>query len=140
VRDSIPSGRYYGPVDGFPHLTIENVRLRDVDSAGHVNNSVYATYLEQARVAIFGFGAPFVLARLAIDFRAPAVFGEEIQIGTRVTRVGHRTVHLQHRVTGQAGLVAEATGVLVAIDKANRCSIPVPQRWRRHLLDTESQR
>ena len=35
----------------------ETVRFRDLDGMGHVNNAVFSTYLEQARLAIDAFGA-----------------------------------------------------------------------------------
>jgi len=120
-------------MDQFPYVARDHVRLRDVDTAGHVNNSVYLTYIEQARVAIFGYGAPFVLARLAIDFREPARFDEEIEVHTRTVHVGSRSIELEHRITADGRLVAEATGVVVAFDRARRESMPVPAEWRERL-------
>ena len=65
----------------------ETVRFRDVDSLGHVNNAVFLTYLEEARIAyLLPFGAEaanMILARVEIDFRAPLRMGDEIEIGVR---------------------------------------------------------
>jgi acyl-CoA thioester hydrolase len=56
----------------------ETVRFRDLDSMGHMNNAVYATFLEQARLAFLSqHGAHvhnMILARLEIDFRSPVEF------------------------------------------------------------------
>jgi Thioesterase-like superfamily len=41
-------------MEGFPFVHRETVRFRDLDGMGHVNNAVYSTYLEQARLAWFG--------------------------------------------------------------------------------------
>ena len=41
-------------MDGFPFVHRETVRFRDLDGMGHVNNAVFSTYLEQARLAWFG--------------------------------------------------------------------------------------
>jgi acyl-CoA thioester hydrolase len=38
-------------VDGFEFVHPERVRFRDVDALGHVNNAVFLTYLEEARIA-----------------------------------------------------------------------------------------
>jgi acyl-CoA thioesterase FadM len=38
----------------FPWIQHEQVRFRDCDAMGHVNNAVYSTYLEQARIGILG--------------------------------------------------------------------------------------
>ena len=52
------------------------IRWRDVDAYRHVNNAVYATYLEEGRdewlehtLAEVGSPWDYVLARVAIDFR-----------------------------------------------------------------------
>ncbi|NIS30651.1 MAG: acyl-CoA thioesterase, partial [Actinobacteria bacterium] len=54
------------------------VRFRDLDPMGHVNNAVYATYLEHARARYFrdvvGEALPTadtVLVHLSVDYRAP---------------------------------------------------------------------
>lgn len=41
-------------MEGFPFVHRETVRFSDLDGMGHVNNAVYSTYLEQARLAWFG--------------------------------------------------------------------------------------
>ncbi|TKX52504.1 acyl-CoA thioesterase, partial [Halorubrum sp. SS7] len=55
-----------------------DVRFRDIDAMGHVNNAVYATYIEQARTRYFRdvldvdiSRASTVLASISIDFRSP---------------------------------------------------------------------
>ena len=55
----------------------ETVRFRDVDSVGHVNNAVYLTYMEEARIAFLSQASEedalgMVVARIEIDFRSPA--------------------------------------------------------------------
>lgn len=71
------------------------VRFRDVDANGHVNNAVYATYTEQARMRYVDevAGADLevtglVLATLEIDVRRPIEFGETVTVATRVPDVG----------------------------------------------------
>jgi hypothetical protein len=68
----------------------ETVRFRDIDALGHMNNAVYATLVEQARI---GFLSPkgadaenMILARLEIDFRAPVEFGETVEISVQPTQ------------------------------------------------------
>src|SRR3954470_16383013 len=57
---------------------------------GHVNNAVYSTYLEQARIGILGDLEPFILARVEIDFRAELRAGEQVEVRSRCARVGGR--------------------------------------------------
>ena len=54
----------------WPFVIQERVRFRDVDSFGHINNAVYSTYLEQARLDVLGGLGSVILARVEIDFRA----------------------------------------------------------------------
>ena len=71
------------------------MRFSELDSMGHVNNAVFLTYLEQARLGWFGWVAEeepmplrdVILARTEIDFRSPLVFGETVSIGVRLVGV-----------------------------------------------------
>ena len=57
---------------------------------GHVNNAVYSTYLEQARIGVLGGLSEFILARVEIDFRAELRAGEEVEIRSRCGRSARR--------------------------------------------------
>jgi acyl-CoA thioester hydrolase len=130
--------------DSFRHRTRLEVRFRDIDAFGHVNNAAFVTYLEQARIRFLidnlhietPQNLPLILAALEVDFRAPILFGQEVEIGTRVDWVGNTSFSMSHRMTAgtlaDAGerLAAEATTVLVAYDYATERPIRVPDPWR----------
>jgi acyl-CoA thioester hydrolase len=127
-------------MDGFPFVHRETVRFRDLDGMGHVNNAVFLTYLEQARLAWFGpedgFAlADVILARTEIDFRSPLQVGEEVEIGVRPIRVGSKSFELEYELRAGGRLVAEAKSVLVGYDYERGASIPVPERWQRRLTE-----
>ena len=109
----------------FPHVRHERVRFRDCDSMGHVNNAVYSTYLEEARIDVVGSLSAFILARVEIDFRDELRAGEEIEVGTRVGRIGTKSFDLEHEIRVDERLVAEAKSVLVAYDYELGASIPL---------------
>jgi acyl-CoA thioester hydrolase len=109
----------------FPHVRRERVRFRDCDAMGHVNNAVYSTYLEEARIDVIGGLDGFILARVEIDFRAELRAGEEIAVGTRVARVGTKSFDLEHEIRAGDRLVAEAKSVLVAYDYGVNASVPL---------------
>ena len=48
----------------YPHVHHDRVRFRDCDAMGHVNNAVYSTYLEEARIGVLGDLVDFILARV----------------------------------------------------------------------------
>lgn len=119
----------------------ETVRFRDLDALGHVNNAVFLTYLEQARIALLerlglidDARAPrMILARAAIDFRSPASIGETIEIAVRPSRFGTKSFDLDYELRAGGRLVAEATTVLVAYDYTLGEPIALPDEWRRSL-------
>lgn len=121
-----------------PFVHRETVRFRDCDSLGHVNNAVYLTYLEQARIALLGgqFGASYtdmILARCEIDFRAQVSSGETVDIAVWPTRVGTKSFDLAYEMKVGERLVAEAKTVLVAYDYERQESRPLPDAWRKLL-------
>ena len=67
--------------DDFRHRTPLQVRFRDIDAFGHVNNAVFFSYVEMARIKYLldvleveaDFSTlPLILARVELDFRSPS--------------------------------------------------------------------
>ena len=121
-------------MSAFPFVHRERVRFRDCDPMGHVNNAVYSTYLEQARIGVLGGLQEFILARVEIDFRAELRAGEEIEVHTRCGRVGTKSFDLEHELRADGRVVAEARSVLVAYDYEQGRSVEVPDTVRARLL------
>jgi acyl-CoA thioester hydrolase len=111
----------------------ERVRFRDCDAMGHVNNAVYSTYLEEARIGVLGGLGDFILARVEIDFRSELRAGEEVEVRTRCSRVGTKSFDLEHVLEAGGRVVAEAKSVLVSYDYGREESVPVPDDLRARL-------
>ncbi len=115
----------------------ETVRFRDLDSLAHMNNAVYATFLEQARIAFLSpHGAQvenMILARLEIDFRSPAELGETIEIAVTPTRIGTKSFDLEYVMRAGERVVAKAKTVLVAYDYDRAESVEIPDAWKERL-------
>jgi acyl-CoA thioester hydrolase len=127
-------------MEGFPFVHREAVRFRDLDGMGHVNNAVFLTYLEQARLAWFGTSEIFpledvILAHTEIDFRSPVQAGEVVEVGVRPARIGTKSFELEYELRAGGRKVADAKSVLVGYDYERGESIPVPDRWRRRLTE-----
>jgi acyl-CoA thioester hydrolase len=128
-------------VESFDFVHRERVRFRDVDAMGHVNNAVFATYVEQARIEYLRHVAlldgpvymGMILARLEIDFVAPAEPGGEIEIGVRPSRTGSKSFDLEYELRQGEREVARARTVLVAYDYERGVSMPLPDEWRDRL-------
>jgi acyl-CoA thioester hydrolase len=116
-------------------VTRERVRFRDCDAMGHVNNAVYSTYLEQARIDIMGGLGEMILARVEIDFRAELRAGEEIEIRSECTRLGTKSFDLAHTIRAGERVVAEAKSVLVGYDYTAGASVPLTENQRRRLSE-----
>ena len=118
---------------GFPWVHRERVRFRDCDSMGHVNNAVFSTYLEESRIGVLGGLAPFILARVEIDFRSELRQGEEVEVRTRCSRIGTKSFDLEHVIVAGDRTVAEAKSVLVAYDYERAESVPLSDELRARL-------
>jgi len=124
---------------GVVHEKRIEVRWRDCDAYKHVNNAVYATYLEECRdewleLALGDVGSTwdYVLARVAIDFRREVTLeDEEVLVRIRLARIGTSSVTLAEEITKRDGtLAAEAEAVVVARDPTTGRSRPLtaPER------------
>jgi acyl-CoA thioester hydrolase len=127
--------------DVFTHRL--EVRFRDCDPLGHVNNAVYLTYLEQARFnhwrALWGFGTPqlppgrpgVILARVECDYRRPATYGETLEIRLTVGELGRTSFRYDYDVVDEQGrTVLAARTVQVMYDYAAGKPVPIPDDIR----------
>ena len=118
----------------FPYVHRDRVRFRDCDAMGHVNNAVYSTYLEEARIGVLGDLIDFILARVEIDFRSELRNGEDVEVRTRCSRIGTKSFDLEHVISADGRVVAEARSVLVSYDYGRGESVAVPEELRARLL------
>jgi len=122
------------------------VRWSDMDAYGHVNNAVYLSYVESARLAymqeVLGpleLEELGIVADVKISFRSPAALGETLEVGHRVSRVGETSLVFDFEVRGGDGrLVAEGSTVHVAFDYGVQRPVPVPEEWRRRIESYEA--
>ena len=129
--------------DRFYPYTLEiEVTFRDLDAQGHVNNAVYVTYLETARIkflvellALKGLqGMPVIMAELNCSYRSPAFFGERLTVGVGISRFGIKSFDMAYRITaGDGRLVAVAKTVQVMYDYAAAQTIPVPDSFKQRV-------
>ena len=128
-------------MDGYRYVYTQEVAFRDLDAFGHVNNGVYLTYIENARIGyardVIGIesleGLLMIVASVKIDFRSRANLGDTLEIGARTTRVGTKSFDLEHEITADGRVVAEGKSVLVSYDYERGESVPVPDALRERL-------
>src|SRR5439155_6600095 len=113
----------------------------DLDPMGHVNNAVFLTYVESARIAFLqGIGAAqgiadmsIIVARIEIDFRAPVRLDDEIEISVRASRFGTKSFDLDYELRVGGEIVASAKSVCVGYDYDRGETIAIPEDWREKL-------
>jgi acyl-CoA thioester hydrolase len=123
------------------------VRFRDTDAMGHVNNAVYVTYLEVARQEywsrVMGVGSytdcGLILARTEIDFRSPAFVADDLVVGIRASRLGRSSFDFTYeiRAAKEGRLVVDAVSVQVMYDYATRSPRPLTEDERRRMTEFE---
>lgn len=123
------------------------MRFRDLDALGHVNNAVFLTYFESARIAYWlhttrrqGLGAlDMILARAEVDYRSPLGYGESVEISVGCTSLGRSSFVLEgdmhERASGR--LVAQSRKVLVHYDFTAGRSRALPDSLRRLILEQD---
>lgn len=124
------------------HETSLVVRFGETDLLGHVNNSYYFTYLEQARIAFVKHlesekslrSWRFILASIKCDFLEQAYFDQALTIVTQVGRIGNKSFELVQPIidqkSGKQIAVGESTLVYFDFDKQQSKPIPTALRGK----------
>ncbi len=134
----------------FHCITPIKIRFRDLDALGHVNNAVYFTFMEMARMEYFtqiGFLKPgefpapfFIIAEATCQFKAPIQLDTSLAIKTRVNRLGNSSFDMEyHFVDETAGqLLAIGRTVQVVFDYTTNRSVALPDEWRAAIAQLEN--
>lgn len=132
----------------FPHWTTLPIRFRDLDPLNHVNNAIFSTYYEEARIAFIQKvnklaselknGFSFVLANIEIEFIRPVEYPNSIVIGSGIKSLGNSSItSFQAIYAGdekKLASVAEAHGVWFDLNKQRPARIPDIPNTDKYLL------
>ncbi len=114
-----------------------------MDANGHVNNTVYYRYFENARVEIFKelinsrneTEVGPVLAYMNCHFVKPISFPDKVVVGTRVKSLGRTSIVLEHVIhSDNVEIAAHGESVIVIYDFANKRKMPLPFDLKDKLL------
>ena len=118
---------------------VVDVRWRDGDALGHVNHSVFLTYLEEGRDAFFSHalgGDPmYVVVRLEVDLRAEVRYTERrVTVRIEAERLGTTSLVTREKVLLPSGeAAAEARVVTVRWDRRGHKPVPFTEAERAKL-------
>lgn len=119
------------------------VRFRDTDALGHVNNAVYLSWMELGRMAFSDTILPeidwtkvgFILAHVSIDYLEPVFLGDKVKVYMKAEKVGGKSVVLNCLITktdkkGERP-AAKGNNVIVAFDYETNKSLAIPESWKK---------
>jgi len=123
------------------------IRFKDLDSLGHVNNANYFTYFELARIGYFQEVMQtksnnwetegIIMAKAAMDYKIPLLLGDEVYVYTWVSRLGNKSFDMDCEMVkvenGMEIAVAKGTCVLVCMNFKTNATIEIPSLWRQRI-------
>ena len=114
-----------------------DVRFRDLDPMGHVNNAVQLSYIEQARAGYFAdivgkllHSVDTVLVHATIDYEAPITWETDVVVTIDTVDLGESSITMTYTITADGVTASTAETVQVVVDESDR-SRPIPESWRR---------
>jgi len=120
--------------ESFAFWTPVTVRYCDQDDLGHINNCSYPEFIEVGRVAFLGGlldpvqhpGIDFILARIAINFLNEGHFPGVMQIGSRILKLGTKsmTTGFGAFLDGECKATAECVNIYFRKDTREMIAIP----------------
>jgi acyl-CoA thioester hydrolase len=126
--------------DGFRFKVEVRVRFRDLDAMNHVNNAVYMTYFEIARLAFWAEIAGehearsrgLILAEQSCTYRSPARHNELLDVWLKPTAMRRSSFVYRYKITERASgrLIATGRSVQVTYDYAAERSVPLSDDYR----------
>lgn len=135
----------------YKHKTPIQLRFKDVDKMGHVNNANHLTYIELARIKYFeevvGVDANWsqqqgiILAHISIDYKAPLFLQDQVFVYTRCSKLGKKSIELSWVIvrekSGQEEIIAQGIAVLVCFDYEENKTIEVPELQKQKIMQFE---
>ncbi len=125
----------------------QDIRFRDLDAMGHVNNATYFTYMEEARKIFFGEilnvtspeDFPFILASISCNFIKPVQLEEKtLEVDLWITSIGRKSFTFKHaiyRTQDPEWVFATGESVQVFFDHQNHKSIEIPETFKLKIAD-----
>jgi acyl-CoA thioester hydrolase len=131
----------------YKHKTPIQLRFKDIDKMGHVNNANHLTYIELARVKYFedvvGVDGNWsdlqglILAHVSIDYKRPIFLHDNVFVYTRCSKLGRKSMELSwviiNEKDGLEETLAQGIAVIVCYDYSTNQTIEVPQEQRRKI-------
>lgn len=118
----------------FQYWYEEKLRFSDTDMIGHINNVAFAALIESGRVHFTRSGVIenmprdvlVVMRRIELDYRAELHWPGNVDVGSRLLRLGQSSFQIGTGVFSQQMCAATSVTTLVVIGRESRRSVPIP--------------
>ena len=133
----------------FRHELKVQVRFNDLDIFGHVNNAIQfcyfdfgkSQYLSDINNAMTDWeDIVLVMVNVNTDYLHPIYLGDNITVKTKITSVGNKSVKFQQIIYDQDDKTIRSVchSVMCAFSRKQKVSVPVPEEWRKKIMDFET--
>jgi acyl-CoA thioester hydrolase len=133
----------------YKHKTPIQIRFKDVDRLGHVNNANHITYFELARVEYFAAlmgdvkidwdKESLILAKMEMEYKAPILLEDKLFCYTWVSRTGTKSFDMSCSIVkeekGKEVEMAKGLAIIVCFDYSTQQTIAIPEEWKKKMLD-----
>ena len=132
----------------FHHVLPIQTRFGDIDSLGHTNNTIYLQYFDLGRLHYFidvlqermeWKDQGLIVVNINIDFLSQVEMFDEIEVRTKVLKLGNKSLEMLHQVYNKTAnaVAAQGKSVMVGYSNEQKVSIPIPSRWRERIVEFE---
>lgn len=133
----------------YKHKTQIQIRFKDVDRLGHVNNANHITYFELARVEYFNAlmgdmkidweSESLILAKIEMEYKQPILLEDKVFAYTWVSRIGSKSFDMAcsivREINGVEVEAAKGLAIIVCFNYKTNQSIAVPEEWKKKMSE-----
>jgi acyl-CoA thioester hydrolase len=131
----------------YRHKTPIQIRFKDVDRLGHVNNANHITYFELGRVEYFNAlmgdlridwdSESLILAKIEMEYKQPILLDDKILVYTWVSRTGTKSFDMACSIVkvidDKETEVAKGLAVIVCFNYKTQQTIAIPEAWKKKM-------
>lgn len=133
----------------FKHKTPIQIRFKDIDKLGHVNNANHVTYFELARVDYFAALAEedikidwvnegVILAKIEMEYKQPILLEDKIFVYTWVSKMGTKSFDMSCSIVkvenGIEVELAKGLAIIVCFNYKTNQTILIPEKWKAKMV------
>ncbi|CAN5336182.1 thioesterase family protein [soil metagenome] len=127
------------------HKTPIQIRFKDIDKLGHVNNANHVTYFELARVDYFDalsssdikidwINEGVILAKIEMEYKQPILLEDKVFVYTWVSKMGSKSFDMSCSIVklenGVEVELAKGLAIIVCFNYKTNQTILIPEKWK----------